>query len=147
MPPRARGSAAGGSPGKGGVDVRVEGLANLLSDLTRLKPAVEQAWSRHSKSAAEKAATDARRRAPRLTGKLAQGIKVVNTPKGAELRSTAPHAGIHEFGGSHPVFGRDVQVFQPARPHVIPAVEAAGVSFDAAASKAVDDASREIGFK
>lgn len=130
-----------------GVGVRVEGLADLLADLKRLQPAVDKAWVENSKQLGKKVEADARRRAPRLTGKLAAGIKVVDTPQGAELRSTAPHAGILEFGGSHPVFGHDVQVFQPARPHVFPAVEAAGPSFDVAAGKTVDDAAREIGFK
>lgn len=142
--PRGQGRAGGGT----GVSVEIDGLSEFLRDLKKFEPAVSKAFRTRLRKAVKVVADDAKRRAPRKSGKLVKGIAPSVTNTGARLLSKAPHARIHEFGGRHPVFGnRNNWVFQPARPHIFPAVEAGREAVNKEALAALDDAIKEIGFR
>lgn len=141
--PRGQGRGSGG-----GVSVRIDGLDDFLRDLRKFEPAVSKEFRTRLREAVAVIARDARRRAPRKSGALARKIVPSVTGKGAALLSKARHARIHEFGGRHPVFGnRENWVFQPARPHIFPAVEAGREEVNREALAALDDAIAEIGFR
>ena len=142
--PRGAGRSGGGS----GVAVEIEGLTEFLRDLKKFEPVVSKEFRTRVRKAVAVIAADARRRAPKRSGKLAKGIKPSITNKGVALVSRAPHARIFEFGGRHPIFGnRERWVFQPARPHVFPAVNAGREEINKEALAALDDAASQIGFK
>jgi phage gpG-like protein len=130
-----------------GISVEIEGLNEFLRDLKKFEPAVSKGFRRRIKGVVEKVAQDARSRAPKRSGKLAKMIRPSVTNKGASLLSKAPHAKLFEFGGRHPVYGhRDRWVFQPARPHIFPAVRANEGFVNSEMLAALDDAISEIGF-
>lgn len=140
-------SGAGRDSGGSGVKLEIDGLAEFLRDLRKFEPEVSKEFRKRLKVVVAEVASDARRRAPKGRGTLAKGIKPSVTNKGAVLRSVAPHARIFEFGGRHPVFGnRNNWVFQPAKPHIFPAVAAGTPKVHAEALAALDDAVRQIGF-
>lgn len=134
--------------GSSGIAVEIEGLAEFMRDLRKFEPAVSKQFRARIKKVVDVVAKDAQRRAPRKTGKLARGIKPSVTNKGARLISKADHARIFEFGGRHPVYGnKNNWVFQPAKPHIFPAVEANKALVHKEALAGLDDAIREIGFR
>jgi phage gpG-like protein len=140
-----RGAARGTG---GGVKVEIDGLRDFMRDLKKLDPALNKTFRTRLRNAVKEITADAARRAPRKSGKLARGIKPSVTNKGAALASRAPHARIHEFGGRHPVFGhKDRWVFQPAQPHIFPAVRAGQEEIRKESLAALDDAMREVGFR
>lgn len=141
--PRGQGRSGGGT----GASVQIDGLSEFLRDLKKLEPEVSKGFRTRLRKAVKVVADDARRRAPKKSGKLAKGIVPSVTNTGVVLRSKAPHARMHEFGGRHRVFGRDVWVFQPAQPHVFPAVKDGRAEVDKEALAALDDAIKEIGFR
>lgn len=142
--PRGQGRSGGGT----GVSVQIDGLSDFLRDLKKFQPAVSKQFRIRLRKAVKIVADDAKRRAPRKSGKLVKGIAPSVTNTGARLLSKAKHARIHEFGGRHPVFGnRKNWVFQPARPHIFPAVEAGREAVSTEALAALDDAIAEIGFQ
>jgi phage gpG-like protein len=119
-----------------------------MRDLKKFEPSVSKQFRFRIRKVVKTVADDAKGRAPRLSGKLAKGISPSVTNTGARLVSKAPHARIHEFGGRHPVFGHtDRWVYQPARPHIFPAVRAGREEVNREALAALDDAIEEIGFK
>jgi hypothetical protein len=141
--PKGANRGAGGS----GIKVEIEGLNEFLRDLRKFEPAVSKGFRRRIKGVVEQVAVDARKRAPKKSGKLAKGIRPSVTNKGASLLSKAPHAKLFEFGGRHPVFGhRDRWVFQPAKPHIFPAVRENEQFVNSEMLAALDDAVSEIGF-
>ncbi|MGH3834192.1 MAG: HK97 gp10 family phage protein [Pseudonocardiaceae bacterium] len=128
--------------------MQIDGLSEFLRDLKRFEPAVSKQFRTRLRKAVEVVAKDAQRRAPKKSGKLAKGIGPSVTNTGARLLSKAPHARIQEFGGRHPVFGnRENWVFQPARPHIFPAVDAGREEVNTEALAALDDAIKGIGFR
>ena len=140
--PRGANRASGG-----GVKVEIEGINEFLRDLKKFEPEVSKGFRKHIRGVVEKVAVDARRRAPKKSGKLAKGIRPSVTNKGASLLSKAPHAKIFEFGGRHPVFGhRDRWVYQPAKPHIFPAVRENEQFVKSEMLAALDEAISEIGF-
>ena len=98
-------------------------LKKFRQDLKRFPDNLEKTVDKRWRGVLDEIVADARKRAPRLTGRLARGIR----PEGGQvigIVSTAPHAGIFEFGGKHPVFGRKTApVIQTARPYLFPAVK------------------------
>lgn len=133
-----------GSQGRG--PIRVEGLVELQRDLKKFAPAVQKKCRARMRKAVNVIVGNARRRAPKRTGRLVKGIKAQVTNKGAALVSKAPHARISEYGGRHPVHGdRETWVFHPARPHVGPAVDAGRDQVTTESIGAVNDAKREAG--
>jgi phage gpG-like protein len=140
-----RGAARGSGSS---VRVEIEGLREFMRDLKKLDPAVNKQFRVRLRTAVGEVIKDAQRRAPKRSGKLARLIKPSVTNKGAALSSKAAHARIHEFGGRHKVFGHsDRWVFQPAQPHIFPAVRAGHQEVARASLQALDDAMREVGFK
>lgn len=140
-----RGQGRGGGDG---VSVQIDGLNDFLRDLRKFEPAVSKEFRTRVKNAVAVIAKDAQRRAPRKSGGLAKKIVPSVTNKGAALLSKAKHARIHEFGGRHPVFGHRTNfVFQPARPHIFPAVEAGREEVQRESLAALDDAVKQIGFR
>lgn len=132
----------------GRESLTVEGLVTFQRDLKKFEPAVAKALRARLKKAVDDVAQDARRRAPRRSGRLVKGIKASVTNKGAALVSKSPHARISEFGGRHPVYGnRDVWVAHPARPHIYPAVRAGRATVNREALAALDTAIKESGFQ
>jgi HK97 gp10 family phage protein len=142
--PRGAGRAGGGT----GASIEIEGLAQFMRDLKKFEPEVSKQFRFRVRKVVKTVADDARSRAPKDSGKLSKGIVPSVTNTGARLISKAPHARIHEFGGRHPVFGHmDRWVFQPARPHIFPAVAAGREEVNKEALAALDDAIEEIGFR
>jgi len=127
--------------------VEIEGLADFLRDLKRFEPSVGKSFRVRLRKAVDVVAKDARRQAPKRSGALGKGIRPSATNTGARLISKAQHARIHEFGGRHPVFGTETWVFQPARPHIFPAVDAGRAAVTTEALAALDDAITQIGFR
>ncbi len=124
-------------------------MRKFFRQLKGISPDLAKAARRQFRAEAKKVSDDARRRAPRKTGKLARGISPrVSSSGAASIVAKAPHSRMHEFGGRHPVFGnRNVWVYQAARPYVLPAVEAGRESFFKAADAALAEAVRKAGFQ
>jgi Bacteriophage HK97-gp10, putative tail-component len=80
--------------------IRVDGLRELRRDLKRLQPEVDKELRKDLRAAAEKVATAARARAPRLTGEYARSIRPSVTARGVSVGSRLPQAGVLHFGGT-----------------------------------------------
>jgi hypothetical protein len=123
-------------------------LQKFMRDLRKLAPAVAKETRKRFKTAASPILNDARSRQPKKTGELRRKTKVRIARGRVEIRSSAPHARISEFGGRHPVYGnREVWVNHRAAPAIFPAVDAGREKFIQAAKSAVDLGAREAGFK
>lgn len=139
----------GSSSGPFSVDpASSKDVQKLMRDLRKLAPEVAKETRKAFKSAATPILNDARRRQPKRTGELRRKTKTRFSRGRVEIRSSAPHARISEFGGRHPAWGnREVWVDQPAAPAIFPAVDAGRANFIQAAAKAVDQGAKEAGFK
>lgn len=127
--------------------IQIEGLRDFQRDLKRFEPVVAKSLMSELRTIVRAVAGEAALHAPRRTGKLARGIKASVTQRDVSVVSTVPYAWIIERGGRHPVFGHsDRWVFQPARPHVFPAVERRKSDVEKAALDALDNAIRQVGF-
>jgi HK97 gp10 family phage protein len=122
-------------------------LQKFMRDLRRVAPEVAKETRKRFKSAATPVLNDARRRQPKKTGELRRKTKVRISRGKVEIRSSARHARISEFGGRHPLWGRDQWVRQEPAPAIFPAVDAGRPRFVQEAVKAVDQGAREAGFK
>jgi hypothetical protein len=129
--------------------VRIEGYREFLAGLRRLgETEARKEMVAEFRSVARVVAADAQRRAPRRSGRLASNIKARGGQSPAVVLSAAavPYGKVHEFGGRHPVYGK-AWVYQPARPFIGPAVDAAhGLVLDAAEA-ALNKALTRTGWK
>ncbi len=134
--------------GSFGVDVQSrKEVAKLLRDLKKVSPAVAKTTRKRFKAAAQPILDDARRRQPKRTGELRRKTKIRIGRGRVEIRSSAPHARISEFGGRHPLWGdRDRWVTQPAHPAIFPAVKAGRAEFVQKAKEATYRGLKEAGF-
>ena len=115
-------------------------VERFRKDLKGFPVALNKAADKRLRDLTKVIAAEARRRAPRKTGRLAHGIREL---QGNEIGvvSTVPYAGIFEFGGKHPVFGRKTApVIQKPRPYLFPAIKANEDRIIAEAEKAITDA-------
>lgn len=131
-----------------GVDVTSQKeLAKLFRDLRKVAPEVAKATRKRFKVAAQPILDDARRRQPRRSGELRRKTKIRIARGRVEIRSSAPHARISEFGGRHPLWGdRDQWVNHPASPAIFPAVKAGRAQFIQKAKEAAYLGCKEAGF-
>jgi bacteriophage HK97-gp10 putative tail-component len=140
-----------GKTGSGplGIDVSSQkDIAKMLRDLRKIEPAVAKATRARFKRAAKPVLEDAKRRQPKLTGELRRKTKIRFTRGRVEIRSSARHARISEFGGRHPVYGnREVWVKQEPAPAIFPAVAAGRSEFVKQAEAAVYVAAKEAGWR
>lgn len=145
MPSRNRAS----NSGPFGVDVSSDKqMKALMRDLRKVAPEVAKQTRKRFKAAATPILNDARRRQPKATGELRRKTKIRIARGRVEIRSSARHARISEFGGRHPVYGnRDVWVKQDPAPAIFPAVDAGRAGFIREAERAVDLAVREAGWR
>lgn len=131
-----------------GISADIPRLKTFMRDLKKIDPALAKATNRRFRDAAGKVASDASRRAPKKSGRLARSIRPkVTAREGAAVAASAPYAAVHEYGGRHRVFGRGRWVTQRPQPYLRPAVAANKNEFFRAADDAVREAAREAGFK
>jgi hypothetical protein len=122
-------------------------LAKFMRDLRKVAPAVAKETRKRFKDAATPVLNDARSRQPKKTGELRRKTKVRIARGRVEIRSSARHARISEFGGRHPNWGRDDWSRHDPVPAIFPAVDAGRPRFIQAAKSAVDLGAKEAGFK
>ena len=98
------------------MSVRVEGMPELRSALRRVSVAAERSTRSSVKRTAEAVEADARARAPRRTGELANSITHEIDPDGlnATIGTNLWRAHFAEFGTRH----------SPEQPFLFPALEA-----------------------
>lgn len=138
----------GSSSGPFGVDpTSSKELAKFTRDLRKFAPEVAKETRKRFKSAASPVLSDIHKRQPKNSGELRHKTKISVARGSTAIRSSARHARISEFGGRHPLWGRDQWVTQPAAPAIFPAVDAGRSKFIEAAKKAVDQGAKEAGFK
>jgi len=144
MPSRNRAS----NSGPFGVDPGApKELQKFMRDLRQFSPELAKETRKRFKDAASPVLADAKKRQPRRTGELRRKTKVRIARGRIEIRSSAPHARVSEFGGRHPVYGnREVWVRQPAAPAIFPAVAAGKGEFIKQAEVAVWVAAKKAGF-
>lgn len=122
-------------------------VQKLLRDLRKFSPELARETRAKFKSAAGPALADVKRRQPVRSGQLRRKTKIRVVRGRVEIRSSAPHARISEFGGRHPNWGRDDWTKQPAAPAVFPGTAAHKADFVRQAEAAVDAAARKAGFR
>lgn len=123
-------------------------LRSVLRDIRGISPDLAKAVRRNLRAEAKKVSDDARRRAPKESGKLARSISPrVSSSGQSSIVAKSPYSKIHEFGGRHPVYGnRDVWVKQEARPYMLPAVKDGREDFFKAADAALKEAAKKARF-
>ena len=122
-------------------------LARFMRDLRKVAPEVAKETRKRFKKAATPVLNDARKRQPKKTGELRRKTKIRIARGRVEIRSSARHARISEFGGRHPLWGRDQWVQQDPVPAIFPAADAGRPKFIQEARAAVDLGAKEAGFK
>jgi HK97 gp10 family phage protein len=132
-----------------GVDVQSpKQLGKLMRDLRKVAPDVAKETRAKFKKAATPVLNDAHKRQPKKTDELRRKTKIRIGRGRVEIRSSAPHARISEFGGRHPLWGdRDKWVEQKAQPAIFPAAAAGRQQFVKEAKAAVYVACKKAGFK
>jgi HK97 gp10 family phage protein len=115
-------------------DVHIVGLRELRAALRAIDPKLQREVNRALRDAVTPMASEARREAPKRRGVLARSVRAGATAKGAFIGARAPHAGIHEFGGTIRFLTRRAQIRIKAQPYLRPAV-----------SRGTDDAIDRIG--
>lgn len=129
------------------VKVEIADLGLTMREIRRLSPEMAKKTRNRVRAAAKEISDDARRRAPVRSGRLRRSVRPRVYSNGrAAIVASAPHARIVEFGGRHPVFGKDRWVPQPETPFMREAVRAGRANFFRMVDAAVSDAVREVGF-
>lgn len=123
-------------------------LRSVLKDIRGISPDLAKALRRNLRAEAKKVSDDARRRAPKKSGKLARSISPRVSSNGqSSIVSKSKYSKIHEFGGRHPVYGNfDKWVAQEARPYMLPAVKEGKEDFFKAADAALKEAAKKARF-
>lgn len=132
-----------------GVDVgsRKE-VAKVMRDIRKIAPGAAKELRANFKKAATPVLNDARKRQPKKTGRLRRQTKIRVSRGRVEIRSSAPHARISEFGGRHPLWGDfDKWVPHEAQPAIMPAAKAGRAEFIKQANAAVYTACKKAGFR
>jgi len=132
-----------------GVDpASKKAMAKLMADLRKVAPDVAKETRKKFKAAAQPVLENARSRQPSRTGELRRKTKIRITRGSVQIRSSAAHARISEFGGRHPLWGdREHWVDQKAAPAIWPAVQDGRKKFLEQANAAVYLALKKAGFK
>lgn len=104
---------------------------------------------RRFRELAKPVAMDARRRAPKDTGKMAKTIRPrVDSRGDAGIASNHPAVRPWHFGGRHPLFGNRKHWYpMPRKPFMFEAVDAHRAKFFAEAETAIEEAGKKAGFK
>lgn len=130
-----------------GVSAFIPGLQRMMKQLRDMPRDVENARPITYRSVISQTTRDAKSRAPHLTGKLADSIQSDKDSDGPFLYSDVPYAVVNEFGGEHPVWGRDPMVSVTPQPFMTPAIEEHLSDFMEANKDAVLRAARKAGFR
>jgi phage gpG-like protein len=108
--------------------VVVGGIGDLRRSLRATDRDGLKAVQAVTKAAAQLVATDARQRAPRRTGALADSIRATTSGNSGIVRSPLPYAKVHEYGGT-------------IRPRGVPIT----IKRSAFVASALDDKAEEVG--
>lgn len=131
-----------------GVDAADWEAANKL--LRKAAPKVRKQMMKAVKDGVKQSVVPGAQRNASWSSRIPKSIGVSVTAREVKVRTRpakAPHAGIMEFGGRHPVFGnRAVWVNQPARPFLGPAVEQHKGTITKLVAKETDKAMKSAGF-
>lgn len=122
-------------------------IQKLLRELRKFSPELAKETRAKFKRAAGPALADVKKRQPVRTGELRRKTKVRFSRGRVEIRSSAPHARIQEFGGRVQLWGRDQWVPYKAQPAVFPGTEAHRGDFVRQAEAAVYVAAKKAGFR
>ena len=104
--------------------IHVVGLKQLRSALRAIDTSLPREINAALREAVQPIATDARASAPHLTGALARSVRAGATARGAFISARAPHAAIHEFGGTIHFLTRRAQIRIRPQPYIRPAIDA-----------------------
>lgn len=131
------------------VDAADWEAANKL--LRKAAPAVRKQMMKAVREGVKRHVVPDAKRNSSWSGRIPKSIGVSVTAREVKVKTrpnTAPHAGIMEFGGRHPVFGnRAVWVNQTARPFLGPAVNENRDTVAKLVAKETENAMRSVGFK
>jgi hypothetical protein len=124
-------------------------MKRFMRDLRKVSPELQLATRRRFRGAVSRVVIpEAKRRAPRKSGRLARSIKPSTAVRtGAAMKSSLPYSALNEYGGRHRVFGRDEWVAQKPRPYMRPAAILKRNEFYREANEAVNEAARKAGFR
>ena len=128
-------------------DVHIVGLRELRAALRAIDPKLQREVNRALRDAVTPMASEARREAPKRRGVLARSVRTGATAKGAFIGARAPHAGIHEFGGTIRFLTRHVQIRIHAQPYLRPAVARGTDDAIDAIGDAIDELAGRHGFR
>lgn len=123
--------------------VRVENLAQVRRALRGVDRDALKEVQQVTKRAAEIVASEARIRAPKLSGALAQSIRATTSGNKGIVRSPLPYAGVQEWGGR---VGRNKATFVRGRHFVMGALDDKRDSVARALADGFDDVLRRNGF-
>ena len=104
--------------------VHVVGLKQLRSALRAVDANLPREINAALREAVLPIASDARTGAPHLTGALARSVRAGATARGAYIGARAPHAAVHEFGGTIRFLTRRGQIRIRPQPYIRPAIDA-----------------------
>lgn len=122
-------------------------LQQLMRDLKKISPELAKETRAAFKRAAVPILNDARKRQPKKTGELRRKTKIRFSRGRLEIRSSARHARISEFGGRHPLWGdREHWVAQKPAPALFPAMDAGKPNVLRQVDNAVFVACKKAGF-
>lgn len=127
--------------------VHVSGLRDLRSALKAIDPKLQREVNRALRDAVQPMAGEAKREAPKLRGALARSVRAGATAKGAFIGARAPHAGVHEFGGTIRFITRRAQIRIDAQPYLRPAVVRGADDAIDRISDAIDELTARHGFR
>lgn len=127
--------------------VHVSGLRELRAALKAIDPKLQREVNRALRDAVRPMATQARHDAPKLRGALARSVRAGATAKGAFIGARAPHAGVHEFGGTIRFLTRRAQIRIRPQPYLRPAVTRGVDDAIDAIGDAIDELTARHGFR
>jgi phage gpG-like protein len=123
--------------------VRVENLQQVRGALRAVDRDALKEVQQVTKRAAEIVATEAKIRAPKLTGALAGSIRATTSGARGIVRSPLPYANVQEWGGR---VGRNKRTFVRGRHFVMGALEDKQDTVQRALADGFDDVLRRNGF-
>jgi HK97 gp10 family phage protein len=126
--------------------VEIKGLRELRSALKAIDPKLVREANKALGDAVLPVATDARDDAPFRRGALRRSIRAGSTGKGAFIGAKAPHAGVHEYGGTISFTHRAGEIHIAAQPFIRPAIERNTDQMVEAVGDAIDALTARHGF-
>jgi hypothetical protein len=127
------------------LGVKVEGLREFRRDLKRLDAGANKALSAELRETGGQALVTARSLAPRVTGKLADSLRLSVTQKAVTIYSTLPQAPVIHYGGT--ISPRGVPISFPRTEFITRAVEQHGDELLENVGRDIDRAASSAGWK